>query len=182
MCCQRLPRCSSDQSLSHDTYLTNDPAVETAKTKYRRFLYALWRYYRFLRPVDAVVSPNFGYSLQRELAAALEMHGTPFVVMQKENLNAATEERQRVWHSVYKEGRGKFGGRKILVYNEMERDLEVASGVIESGARRNCRHAAARPLSPLAARARRDPQTNAGAAKVLFFFFSRSDKLPRSRG
>ena len=91
----------------------------------------MWRYYRPLHAVDAVISPNFGYHLQRELAAALERRGIPFIVMQKENLNAATEERRRVWHAIYKEGRGKFGGRKILVYNEMERDLEVASGVVD---------------------------------------------------
>ena len=169
------------RSLKHNTYLTNDPAIEAAKIKYRKFHHALWRYHQLLRPVDAVISPNFGYLYQREMAAALERRGTPFIVMQKENLNAATEERRRVWHALYKEGRGKFGGRRILVYNEMERDLEVASGVVDPerveivGMPRLDRFHRWR-------RERANANSDGDAHKVLFFFFARSDKLPKESG
>jgi hypothetical protein len=168
-----------DQSLRHNTYLTNDPAIEATKTRYRRFLQSMWRYHQLLRPICAVISANFGYCIQREFATALEMRGTPFLVVQKENLNAATEERRRIWHAIYKNGRGKFGGRKILVYNEMEHDLEVTSGVASPerveivGMPRLDRLHRWRHEHP-------DSVIGVGAAKILFFSFSRSDKIPRS--
>jgi hypothetical protein len=138
----------------------------------------MWRYHQFLRPIDAVISANFGYCIQREFATALEMRGTPFLIVQKENLNAATEDRRRIWHAIYKNGRGKFGGRKILVYNQMERDLEVASGV--AGPERV--EIVGMPRLDRLHRWRREHgESDAdGAAKVLFFSFSRSDKIPRS--
>src|SRR3546814_15663031 len=33
------------------------------------------------------------------------------------------------WFSLYKMRRGRFTGRKILVYNDLERKLEISSGV-----------------------------------------------------
>jgi hypothetical protein len=169
-----------DRSLKHDTYLTNDPAIEATKTRYRRFLRSMWRYHQILRPIDAVISANFGYCVQREFATALEMRGTPFMIVQKENLNAATEERRRIWHAIYQNGRGKFGGRKILVYNQMERDLELSSGV----ASQERVEIVGMPRLDRLHRWRREhaEATNAGPAKVLFFSFSRSDKLPQESG
>jgi hypothetical protein len=170
-----------DRSLKHNTYLTSDPIIEATKIRYRRFLRSMWRCHQILRPVDAVISANFGYCVQRELATALEAQGTPFLIVQKENLNAATEERRRIWQAIYRNGRGRFGGRKILVYNEMERDLELTSGIagpdrveivgmprLDRLHRWRRKHAG----SPI----------NANPAKVLFFSFSRSDKLPRRSG
>lgn len=170
-----------DRSLKHDTYLTNDPAIEATKTRYRQFLRSMWRYHQLLRPIDSVISANFGYCIQREFATALEMQGTPFLIMQKENLNAATEERRRIWHAIYRNGRGKFGGRKILVYNEMERDLELASGVVSP----ERVEIVGMPRLDRLHRWRREhagSEINAGTAKVLFFSFSRSDKLPQESG
>jgi hypothetical protein len=166
-----------DQSLRHDAYVTNDPAIEATKPRYRRFLYAMWRRYQRLRPIDAVISANFGYCLQREFAFALEKYGTPFLVVQKENLNGATEERRQIWHTIYKYKRGKFGGRKILVYNEMERDLELASDVVDP----ECVEVVGMPRLDRLHRWRREhagPETDSAAARVMFFSFSRSDKLP----
>ncbi len=170
-----------DRSLRHNTYLTNDPAIEATKTRYRRFLGSMWRYHQLLKPIDAVISANFGYCIQREFATALETRGTPFLIVQKENLNAATEDRRRIWHAIYKNGRGKFGGRKILVYNQMERDLEVTSGV--AGPERV--EIVGMPRLDRLHRWRREhaeQEVNGGAAKVLFFSFSRSDKLPQESG
>ena len=124
-----------DTSLRHDAYVTDDPAIEATKPRYRKFLYAMWRRLQRIQPFAAVISPNFGYCLQREFAFALEKYGTPFIVLQKENLNAATEHRRELWREIYRDRRGKFGGRRILVYNQMERDLEFSSGVVTPGAR-----------------------------------------------
>lgn len=170
-----------DRSLKHDTYVTNDPAIEATKTRYRRFLRSMWRYHQILRPIDAVISANFGYCIQREFAAALEMRNTPFLIVQKENLNAATEERRRIWQTIYRNGRGRFGGRKILVYNEMERDLELTSGVASP----EQVEIVGMPRLDRLHRWRRDragSPIDKGPAKVLFFSFSRSDKLPQESG
>ncbi|NWG24079.1 MAG: hypothetical protein HXY30_06610 [Pseudorhodoplanes sp.] len=167
--------------LRHDTYVTNNPEVEATKPRYRRFALAMWRHLQRIQPFAAVISPNFGYRVQRELAFALEQYGTPFVVLQKENLNAATEHRREFWRGIYRERRGKFGGRKILVYNQMECDLELSSGIVTPSqvevvgmARLDRFH-----------RWRREhagPAPAGRAAKVTFFSFSRSDKIPVEAG
>ena len=170
-----------DSSLRHDTYVTDNPAIEATKTRYRKFMHSMWRRHQAIRPIDAVISANFGYCFQREFATALEKQGTPFLIVQKENLNAATEERRQIWHSIYKNGRGKFGGRKILVYNEMERDLELTSGVITP----ERVEIVGMPRLDRLHRWRQEhagPERNASAAKALFFSFSRTDKIPGETG
>jgi hypothetical protein len=163
--------------LRHDTYVTDNPEVEATKPRYRKFAFAMWRHLQRIQPFAAVISPNFGYRVQRELAFALEQYGTPFMVLQKENLNAATEHRREFWRGVYRERRGKFGGRKILVYNQMERDLELSSGVVAPGqveivgmARLDRFH--------LWRREHAGPEPAGREANVTFFSFSRSDKIP----
>lgn len=170
-----------DQSLKHDTYVTKDPQIERSKARYRDFLRRMWRHHQKISRIDAVISANFGYCFQRELAFALEACGTPFLVVQKENLNAATEERRRVWESIYRHGRGPFGGRKIFVYNEMERDLELSSGI----AGPNTVEITGMPRLDRLHRWRRQnagTSGDSGTTKILFFSFARSDKIPFESG
>lgn len=170
-----------DRSLRHDAYVTDDPAIEATKPRYRRFLGAMWRRHQALRPIHAVISANFGYCIQREFAFALERQGTPFMIVQKENLNAATAERRQIWRKIYKDGRGPFGGRRILVYNEMERDLELDSGIV--GPDRV--EIVGMPRLDRLHRWRREhagPEPDGAPARVMFFSFSRSDKIPVESG
>jgi hypothetical protein len=166
-------------SLSHDRYITDNPIIEATKVRYRNFLASTWRHYQARKRVHAAISANFGYCAQREMAFALEQQGTPFLVMQKENLNAATEERGRIWRDVYQHGRGKFGGRKILVYNEIERQLELAAGVVEP-------ERVVTVGMPRLDRFHRWRRENAGQKSdqgkplLLFFSFSQTDKIPSS--
>ncbi len=161
--------------LSHNRYLTDNRKIEASKLTYRKFLGAMWKHYTAKVPVDVVMAVNFGYYTQREFAAALEEHGTPLIVLQKENLNGITPRRANFWRVVYEKGRGKFTGRKILVYNDAERELQISSGIVDAGnvivtgmprldrihkwRREHAGHAIKRP-------------------QVLFFGFSRKDKVP----
>jgi hypothetical protein len=74
-----------------------------------------------------VVTGNFGYYAERELAAALEDLGVPFIAMHKENLKSAG--RREFSKVIYRERRGPFTGRRILVYNENERQLQIEAGI-----------------------------------------------------
>jgi hypothetical protein len=165
-------------SLQHDDYISNDPVVEQSKLRYRNFLRRVWDHHQAAYRIDAVIGANFGYCIQREFATAVESAGTPFIVVQKENLNASGPARRAVWHRIYKEKRGPFGGRKILVYNDIERDLQISSGIIDA---QNVIVTGMPRLDKLH-RWRRDntgPAKNIGAPQVLFFAFAPNEKLPQ---
>lgn len=115
-------------ALSNVHYDTGDAADEASKLAYRKFLAAVWKHYCAIKPVDVVLCANFGYYAQQEFAAALEEAGTPYIALHKENVKS--NRRVQFWHSVY-EKRGPFAGRKILVYNDVERELQVSSGIVE---------------------------------------------------
>jgi hypothetical protein len=110
-------------------YASCGAEFDAAKLRYRNFWIAVLRRLRRLVRIDAVVTGNFAYAAERELAAALQEIGIPFIVLHKENLRAAGlipfKER------LYRERRGPFTGRKILVYNQPERDLQIRAGVAE---------------------------------------------------
>jgi hypothetical protein len=161
--------------LSHDCYVSNEPEVEKSKLRYREFLRAVWKHLTGRYRIDAVIGVNFGYYVQREFASALQESGTPFIVLQKENLNGITPRRADFWRTVYASGRGKFSGRKVLVYNQMERELQISSGIV----------APADVIvtgMPRLDRIHRWRRAHAGEetanAQVLFFGFSRKDKIP----
>ena len=161
--------------LSHDRYVTTDSAIEATKFRYRQFLRQVWQRLTARYPIDAVIGVNFGYYVQREFATALQDSGTPFIVLQKENLNGMTPRRADFWRLVYEKGRGKFTGRKILVYNDIERELQISSGIVKP----DDVVVTGMPRLDRIHRWRRD---NAGSKserpQVLFFGFSRKDKVP----
>ncbi len=96
---------------------------------YRRFLVKLWSKLDRRRHFDAVLTGNFAYFAERELAGALEELGIPFIVIMKESIK--NEGYERFWTKVYRERRGPFTGRRILVYGESERSVDVNSGIVD---------------------------------------------------
>lgn len=115
-------------SLDDNNYCHVGPEAEQSKRAYRHYLGSLWdRVQRWIR-FDAVLTGNFAYYAERELAAALEERGTPFVALHKENVK--TPGRVAFFSHVYRNRRGPFSGRKILVYNEIERRLQVDTGIV----------------------------------------------------
>jgi hypothetical protein len=114
--------------LNNKRYASNDPAIEASKQDYREFLSTMWAHFREVKPVDAVISANFGYFAQREFGAALKEAGTPLIVLHKENVKSPA--RVEYWDPIYRT-RGTFEGNKILVYNDTERSLQIRTGVAE---------------------------------------------------
>lgn len=113
---------------SNTYHLDAGPAVTAAKLRYREFLAGMWTSLRRSTRIDAVISSNFSYYSERELAIALGEMGVPFVVLQKENLK--TPGRVAFFDRLYRDRRGPFVGRRMLVYNGIERDLQVAAGIV----------------------------------------------------
>lgn len=115
--------------LSNKRYETNDPEIEASKKRYRRFLSELWSHFSRYKRIDAVLTANYGYYNQREFAVALRQAGTSFIALHKENVKSPR--RLKYWHPIYK-SRGQFGGSRILVYSDTERELQIASGVADA--------------------------------------------------
>jgi hypothetical protein len=95
--------------------------------RYRDFLKSMWRVLNAKLQIKCVLSGNFSYFEERELAYVLEADGTPFVVIHKECMK--TPGRVAEYEHLYRTNKGPFWGRRILVYNELEKDLIVRTGV-----------------------------------------------------
>ena len=159
--------------LNNKRYASSDPAITASKQEYRQFLSAMWTHFCAIKPMDAVISANFGYFAQREFGAALKETGTPFVVLHKENVKSP--DRVEYWRPIY-QTRGAFEGSRILVYNETERELQAETGVAE-------RAQIAVTGMPRLDRIHRWRRAHAAAARedstpqILFFSFWRKEKL-----
>ena len=75
---------------------------------------------------------SYSYCAERELASATTSLGIPFIAFHKENLK--TRGRVDFFERLYRERRGPFTGRKVLVYNQIERDLQVRAEVAPAAA------------------------------------------------
>lgn len=98
--------------------------------KYRDFLRTMWRALNAKLKIRCALSGNFSYFEERELAYVLESEGIPFVVVHKECLK--TPGRIEEYEHLYRTNKGPFWGSRILVYNQIEKDLIVRSGVADA--------------------------------------------------
>jgi len=161
-------------SLDHNYYVSVDDKIEATKHAYRDFLRQTWLHFAKLMPIDVVLTGNFSYCAEREFAAMLEELGTPFVALHKENVRPPR--RVEYWRHLYKERRGPFTGRKVLVYNEIERRLQIESGVASP----DRVVITGMPRLDRIHRWRRDhagPSSVNTRPQVLFFAFARQEKL-----
>lgn len=97
------------------------------KMKYRALSRDVWKQLTARQNFQAVISGNWAYYSERELAFALSEIEVPFLVSHKECLK--TPSQVRGWIHVYDTYRGPFGGRAMSVYNEAEKHTLVESGV-----------------------------------------------------
>lgn len=164
--------------VNDSNYVSSEPEVIEAKRQYRAFLDSFWTRLQGRIGADVVLSANFAYYAERELAAVMEQRGAPFIVLHKENLK--NPGKVAFFERLYREKRGSFFGRKILVYNAIERDLQVVSGavaperVLITGM----------PRLDRMHRWRREAAAGRGAVEhdrnqVLFFSFDAGTGLPR---
>src|SRR5215213_283076 len=154
-------------------YTSCGAEFDEAKLRYRTFWIAVLRRLRRAMRIDAMITGNFSYAAERELAAALQESGIPFIALHKENLK--TPGLEPFFEKLYRERRGQFTGRKILVYNQIERDLQIRAGVIEPSRV----EIVGMPRLDRMHAWRRD---NAGAQPrncILFFAFSPVTGMPR---
>ena len=165
-----LPR-----EIDDSNYVSDDPAVAKAKAEYRRCQALIWRRVLKRSRIDAVLTANFCYYAERELAGALESIGVPFIPIHKENIRSPGQ--AAFYTQLYRDRRGTFTGRRILVYNAVERKIQIDAGVappdrivITGMARLDRAHAARRE----AARAPRPARRPC----VLCFSFSPRTLLP----
>jgi hypothetical protein len=156
-----------------NNYASCGPEFDEAKLRYRRLLVAVFETLRRFMRIDAMISGNFSYAPERELASAMQQLGVPFIALHKENLK--TPGRVDFFERIYQERRGPFTGQKVLVYNKIERDLQIRAGVADPAKieivgmpRLDRMHAWRR--------------ANAGTAvrnRILFFVFSSATGMPR---
>ncbi len=160
-------------SVDDNNYASAGREFDRCKSCYRRFLRELFKMLSRFRQIDAVVTGNFGYRAERELAAAMSELRIPFIALHKENLK--TPGRVEFFEYIYRERRGAFTGRNILVYNRTEKDLQLRAGI-----------AAATQIEivgmPRLDRIHEWRIANAGTSsprRILFFLFSPLTGMPR---
>lgn len=120
-----LPRYLTDEQ-----YYSRTPEDDIKKQAYRQFLLPMWATLRRFTRIDAVLTANFGYHAEQELAGALEHLGIPFIALHKENLK--TPKIAELYAESCLKFRTPFSGRQILVYNEIERRAQIAGKIISA--------------------------------------------------
>lgn len=163
--------------IGDNNYISDKAEIIDGKNEYRIFLKKFWVKFMAHKKIDAVLTANFSYYAEREFAAALEELGTPFVVLHKENLKSPG--RVEFFKELYRSRRGPFSGRKIFVYNRIERDVQIESGVITpdrvevTGMPRLDRIHEWRKV-----KSEQAPESITGKKQILFFSFGPKTGLP----
>lgn len=98
--------------------------------KYRQFWNELFCSMSVSRRPRIVLTGNFGYYAEREISSACTERSISFIALHKECLKS--QGRIDFFKSVYSR-RGRFGGKLIIVYNNVERKLQIESGVASEG-------------------------------------------------
>ena len=116
------------ETIDDNNYANLSSAEEASKHNYRVFLEAVLRHLLRLCRIDVIVSGNFAYFAERELHAAAEAVGIPFVILHKENLKSPA--RRAYFADLYRQRRGPFSGCRIIVYNATEREVQISGGIV----------------------------------------------------
>ncbi len=165
--------------LDDNFYVSDEPKTVRAKRDYGAFLTVMWPYLSRLLPIDAVVSANFGYYAEREFAGALEALGVPFLALHKENLKSPG--RMDFFADLYRSRRGPFTGRRILVYNEIERIVQTEAEVIAPDRVTICGMPRLDRVHHWRQNEAPGVANDIGRKQVLFFSFTLKTGLPQIR-
>lgn len=162
------------ETIDDNNYFGLSAEEEEAKAKYRTFLCRVLPILAKLCRIDVIISGNFAYFAERELHAAAEACNLPFVVLHKENLKSPA--RREYFEHLYRSKRGPFTGRRIIVYNGFEKQIQVAANVVRPDqvtvcgmARLDRAHAWRRAVAGVSSNS---PPT------ILFFSFGAKTGLP----
>jgi hypothetical protein len=163
-------------NMDENNYVNASPREHARALAYRRFLCRFWPQLARRRRYDAVLTGNFAYFAERELAAALEQLGVAFVVIMKESIKHPAY--QAFWTRIYRERRGPFQGRRILVYGKSEREVEIASGIVAPERVSITGMPRLDPIHRMRRELAAQRATPAGPPSVLFFAFGPKAFIP----
>ncbi len=109
-------------------YRSRSVEDEKRKQAYRAFMVRMWSVLQKFIRCDAVLTGNFSYHAEQEFAGALEELGTPFIALHKESLRPPKLSEFYAEH--YRTKRAPFCGRKILAYNELEKQAQIRGEIV----------------------------------------------------
>jgi hypothetical protein len=119
-----------DRSIDDNSYsINNSSKILNQKMRYREFWKFIFLNLPKERKPSVIITGNFGYFAEREMAAAAVSVGIKFIALHKECLKSP--DRLKFFQEVYRR-RGRFEGSRIFVYNNLERQLQITSGVVEA--------------------------------------------------
>ncbi len=118
---------SERQELSENNYYTHDIGNE-GKNRYYLYLKKMLPLLRKLMNFDAVLSCNFIFSEQQELARVCEENKMPFCVLFKEGLGVAASGAFEKWTELFKDNR--FIGAKILLYGSKIAEILLSVNIL----------------------------------------------------
>lgn len=125
-----VARVMLSKSLSDVSYISADKKINSAKLTYRKYLYNVWRWYGVWLKIKGVLVANYSFYAERELAAAVEEYGVPFIALHKECVAP------RIMWQGYEENchqeKGPFTGRAMTVYNDEWRNIMIRAGIIDA--------------------------------------------------
>lgn len=115
-----------------DKYLTNDSTINNAKLRYRKFLQRVLSSWVRRFGFEAIVTGNWAYWAERELAAASTTLDIPFIVLHKEGIKPPA--RSKLLRDLFMKTRGQFMGSDMLVYQQDEKEHQVEGGITDEDA------------------------------------------------
>lgn len=112
-------------------YLTDNPEIEEKKRELRVFWHDILKYLRKIIRIDVILTGNYSYAAEQELAAACSGSGIPFIAIHKECLK--TPALEDFYQQKYETRKAPFQGSVICVYNEIEKGIQERAKVTEAG-------------------------------------------------
>jgi len=109
--------------------LADDRAMLSARSRCRHYLRRLLPRLFAKLGVDAVISAALGYKQDFDLGAVAHEIGTPWIVMHRETFKSSIGHQRDVVK--FGQSFGRFSGTKLLLHNDLTRDLFIESGFIE---------------------------------------------------
>ncbi len=158
-----------------NSYKSAPPEMDAGKAALRQFWTHAWPRVQARARASVVLTGNFAYAAEQEFGAVVEASGVPFIAMHKESLK--TPGLVNFYTTLYRDRRQAFQGRKILVYNTIERGIQVDAGIIPPDRVEVCGMPRLDRLHQWRIRAAQSPPLS-GRPLVLFLSFHPKTGLP----
>ncbi len=115
------------ETIDDNNYRVHDAGIQKNKSDLRLFWKRILVHLMQHHPIDAVLTGNFSYAAEQELAGACKELKIGFIAIHKECLK--TPGLEPFYQEIYENRKNNFQGSKICVYNDIERRIEIAAGI-----------------------------------------------------